>query len=116
MVSEGQPPPPHPGLAQRKARTAQAWSSGSLQSDGRDSLPWGNMQSDGRGTPPWGAPSLMVEAVHYEELQSDGRGSLPWGTPSLRRETLLLPLGSCQPDTEEWSLETDLGLNPSSVP
>lgn len=37
--------PPHPDLAQRKARGTQARSSES---------PW----SDGRGSPPWGAPSL----------------------------------------------------------
>ena len=54
MVCEGQASLPHPGLAQRKARAALTWSSGSPQ-------------CDERGCPPWGAPSLMGEAGHPEE-------------------------------------------------
>lgn len=49
-VGEGQSPQAHSGLAQRKARASQAWSSG-------------RPQCEGRGSSPWGAPSLRRELL-----------------------------------------------------
>ena len=116
MVCEGQASLPHPGLAQRKARTAPPWLSGSPQSDGErrstlgspslmgeavpsqgtPSPPWwerqctlGSPQSDGRGCPPCRVPqaSLMGEAVGSFQSE-EGETALPMESTVCLREVV----------------------------
>lgn len=78
MVCEGQASLPHPGLAQRKARTAPPWSSGSPQSDGERRSTLGSPPSDGRGCPIPGNPKSHLVGEAVGSFQSEeGETALP---------------------------------------
>ena len=131
MICEGQASLPHWGLAQRKARAALTWSSGSPQSDERCGPPWGarslmgeavhprepQVPSDGRGCPPWEAPSLTGEAVHSAESPRPVWWERQYTLGSFQSEEgdTSLPIERVLFDSGEWFLETDLGLNCSSL-